>query len=116
MSEPMSDEPAVPYVLSEKGLEEIRRRVTGTCSCCGENVHEFDVPDVLELLDDVDRLRAGRDGTERQVREQVAADLAHIPIVQHLGIVGCDPFVKQVADRALHYAATVVLKGGGDDV
>lgn len=46
-----------PYVLSDKGLEEIRRRVTGTCSCCGENVHEFDVPDVLELLDDVDRLR-----------------------------------------------------------
>jgi hypothetical protein len=54
----MSDEPAALYVLSDKGLEEIRRRVTGTCSCCGENVHEFDVPDVLELLDDVDRLRA----------------------------------------------------------
>lgn len=52
-------EPAtpVPYVLSDKGLEEIRQRVTGTCGCCGDNVHEFDVPDVLELLDDVDRLR-----------------------------------------------------------
>lgn len=47
-----------PYVLSDKGLEEIRRRVTGTCECCGENVHEFDTADVLELLDEVDRLRA----------------------------------------------------------
>lgn len=46
-----------PYALSGKGLEEIRRRVTGTCGCCGENVHDFDVPDVLELLDEVDRLR-----------------------------------------------------------
>lgn len=46
-----------PYVLSDKGLEEIRRRVVGTCGCCGENVHEFDTADVLELLDDVDRLR-----------------------------------------------------------
>lgn len=54
MAEPTTE---VPYVLSDKGLEEIRRRVTGTCSCCGENVHDFDVPDVLELLDEVDRLR-----------------------------------------------------------
>lgn len=53
----MTDTPTVPYVLSDKGLAEIRQRVTGTCSCCGENVHDFDVPDVLELLDDVDRLR-----------------------------------------------------------
>lgn len=48
---------SAPYVLSDKGLAEIRRRVTGTCGCCGENVHEFDTADVLELLDDVDRLR-----------------------------------------------------------
>lgn len=54
MAEPTTE---VPYVLSDKGLEEIRQRVTGTCGCCGENVHDFDVPDVLELLDEVDRLR-----------------------------------------------------------
>lgn len=54
MVEPATPE---PYVLSDKGLEEIRRRVTSTCSCCGENVHDFDTADVLELLDDVDRLR-----------------------------------------------------------
>lgn len=66
-------EPTEPYVLSGKGLEEIRRRVTGTCGCCGENVHDFDVSDVLELLDDVDRLRSA---AYDEAVEKYATDMA----------------------------------------
>lgn len=77
----MTDAPAEPYVLSDKGLEEIRRRVTGTCSCCGENVHDFDTADVLELLDDVDRLRplvaAATEFTFRPDYGDVAGEFEH---------------------------------------
>lgn len=59
-------------------------------------------------------LRAQAVEAEQQARERAAAELAQIPIVQRLGIVGCDSFVKQVADSTLRYAAMVVLKGGGD--
>lgn len=44
--------------LSDARLEEIRGNVTGICSCCGYDVHEFEVIDVQDLLDEVDRLRA----------------------------------------------------------
>lgn len=67
---------------------------------------------VDELLAEVKHLRAQSAEVERQVRERVAAELAHFPIVQHMGITGCDLFVKRAAETALHYAATVALKGG----
>jgi len=79
----MTDAPAEPYVLSDKGLEEIRRRVTGTCECCGENVHDFDVADVLELLDDVDRLRGA---AYAEAVEKCAAEMAERARIQSMEI------------------------------
>ena len=44
--------------MSDARLAEIRDEVTGPCSCCGYDKHDFDEPYALELLDEVDRLRA----------------------------------------------------------
>lgn len=43
--------------MSDERLEQIRRRVTGTCSCCGYDIHDFEVGDVLDLLAEADRAR-----------------------------------------------------------
>lgn len=74
-----------PYVLNDKGLEEIRQRVTGTCGCCGENVHDFDTADVLELLDDVDRLRSD---AYAEAVEKYAADMADQARIRSMEIRG----------------------------
>ncbi|ACU71837.1 hypothetical protein Caci_2928 [Catenulispora acidiphila DSM 44928] len=81
----MTDTPTEPYALSDKGLEEIRRRVTGTCSCCGENVHDFDTADVLELLDDVDRLRSD---AYAEAVEKYATDMAERARIRSMEIRG----------------------------
>lgn len=67
---------------------------------------------VDELLAEVEHLRAESAGSEQQMRERIAAELACLPIVQRMGITGCDLFVKRVAETALHYAATMAMNGG----
>jgi hypothetical protein len=53
----MTDQTEVPYVPSDELIAEIRARVTGTCGCCGYDVHDFETADVLTLMDEVDRAR-----------------------------------------------------------
>lgn len=67
------------------------------------------------LRAEMEQLQLRATESEQEVRERVAFELERIPIVQHLGITGCDPFLKRVAEQTLHYAATVAMKGGADD-
>jgi len=67
------------------------------------------------LRAEMEQLQVRATESEQEVRERVAFELERIPIVQHLGITGCDSFLKRVAEQTLHYAATVAMKGGADD-
>jgi hypothetical protein len=73
--------------MSEERLAEIRRKVTGPCSCCGYDKHDFDEPYALELLDEVERLST----QAAYMREQI----------EQLAQVGEERRVQTVAYRAL---------------
>ena len=59
---------------SEERLAEVRRKVTGPCLCCGYDKHDFDQPYALELLEELDRLRAN----QPQLTDEYGLRIRHI--------------------------------------
>jgi len=121
----------VAEAMSEERLAEIRRRVTGPCSCCGYDKHDFDQPYALELLAEVDRLRAleaqetpWRRMVETDLRTENAALRATQPQltdeyglrIRHVSTLTEERAIADTLDGALEVLAAFDAKGRADVV
>ena len=92
--------------MSEERLAEIRRRVTGPCSCCGYDKHDFDQPYALELLEELDRLSAA----QPQLTDEYGLRIRHISTLTE------ERAIADTLDGALEVLAAFDAKGRADVV